>query len=568
MRRTSAGGLPARARWPRLLGSLLGACVLLPGAGPCARAAESNPEVDYALQTLREAHLPTDGPALVKYFRDRTLSEADQAKLAGTVRLLGDEDFHVRRKAYKELVVAGRNALPFLEEGKKSPDPEVARSAERLIKLIESGSDATIASAAARVLAASKPPGTVPALLAYLPLARDEWVQEALIEALAAAGVKDGKVDGALRAAVTDKDPARRIAAAVAACKAGPEGRRAVLPLLKDPNVRVRYHAASRLVLAGDKAGVEPLIGVLGDGPRELAWQAEDLLCRLAGETAPAALEIDNAEKRLQGRKAWETWWQTNGPRADLTRLHKEKADRGITVIVEHDGSGKDNQGRIWACGRDGKPRWDLDAMMGGPLDLRVLPGGNYLVAEYNAQRVTERNRKNQVVWTYKCKTSVLSAQRLPNGNTLIATMNELLEVTRDQKVVFSMPGGSYYYATKLRNGHILYTTATHVVELDATRKAIKNIPLAGVNWGSVELLANGHFLVSLYGGNRVVEIDGTGKVHWQANVSSPTMAIRLKNGNTVVGSSEGKMVVELNRDGKEVWKKTTSGRVWRIRRY
>src|SRR5712692_2542632 len=111
-------------------------------------------------KSMQDAGLKTDGPALLDFFRKRTLSEADTAKLADTVRRLGDSSFAVREKATTDLITAGRNALPFLRPALKDPDLEIARRAEQCIQAIENGPGTALALAAARLLAARQPTGT------------------------------------------------------------------------------------------------------------------------------------------------------------------------------------------------------------------------------------------------------------------------------------------------------------------------------------------------------------------------------------------------------------------------
>jgi hypothetical protein len=359
-----------------------------------------------------------------------------------------------------------------------------------------------------------------------------------------------------------------RLAAAYVYGQRGPVGHKALKPLLTDPDGRVRFQAAAVLVRAGDKPAVDTLIALVGADSSDLAGRAEDLLGRIAGDQSPDTPGLADPAQRRQSRKVWEAWWQKHAGQVDLAKLNTTRALRGLTVIVEHDNAGKDGQGRIWECGKDGKPRWELNTGLGGPLDVRYLPNGRVLIAEYKTRRVTERDRQGKVLWEKKCNNSVLTCQRLANGNTLIATMNEILEVTRGGKTVFSYSKPNIYCAEKLPNRHIILTTSTQVVEIDASGKEVRAINLGGTGWGSVEKLPNGHYLAALYGMNKVAEVDGAGKFLWQVTVSSPTRATRLPNGHTLVSSSQGNMVVEFDRAGKEVWKVQTKGRVWRVRRY
>jgi hypothetical protein len=330
----------------------------------------------------------------------------------------------------------------------------------------------------------------------------------------------------------------------------------------------VRFQAAQALVRAGEKSGLSTLIALVGDEEETLAAQAEYLLYLIAGDKSPSTPGTRDKASRAKSQEMWEGWWHKNSATVDLAKLKLGQTQRGLTVIVEHDGAGQNGQGRIWECDRQGKVRWELTSDLGGPLDFHQLPNGRFLIGEYIRRRVTERDTKGKVVWQKACNSNVLTCQRLPNGNTFIATMNEILEVTPAGKTVLSYNKPSVYYAEKLRDGHIIYTSASQVVELDAGGKEIRAINLNGMAWGCVEKLPNGHYLAGLYGANRVVEVDGTGKVFWECNVSSPTRATRLPNGNTLVSSSQGRMVVEVDRKGKEVWSQKTAGRVWRVRRY
>jgi hypothetical protein len=279
-------------------------------------------------------------------------------------------------------------------------------------------------------------------------------------------------------AALMDKEPARRAAAAFVVGRAAAGQRKAVPPLLNDDDPAVRFHAAAALVSAGDRSGVPALIALLGDGPQTLAWQAEDILYRVAGsEATPSSLGSGDEAGRRKARKEWEGWWKVHGEKVDLARLKLDEPQQGLTLICDLNG-GKTGMGRVWEVGRDGKMLWEMDKAQ-GPIDAHPLPGGRVLVAEHNGNRVTERNRKGDVLWEARLKNNPVACQRLPNGNTFIATYTELLEVTRDGKTVYSY-GKAYgvYYALKLRNGHILYAHRNNqLVELDGAGKEVRTVP-------------------------------------------------------------------------------------------
>src|SRR5262249_56328210 len=114
--------------------------------------------------------------------------------------------------------------------------------------------------------------------------------------------------------------------------------------------------------------------------------------------------------------------------------------------------------GRLWECGPDGKSRWHIDGVK-NPADVQILPGGRYLIAECQAHVITERDRQGKVLWSHDLQGYPVSCQRLPNGNTFMASYSDIREVTRDGKIVYShKKGNSVYGAQKRRNGNILYT--------------------------------------------------------------------------------------------------------------
>jgi hypothetical protein len=552
---------------PLILTCLTAACLAAAAPG---RAAEADSQVTVAEEALRDAKVGTDGPSLVKFFRQRTLSEADRKKLADKVPLLGDDNFQVRRRAYRALLVGGWASLRYLRPALKSTDAEIARSAKKLVARIEGGAEAAVIEAATRVIAVRKPAGATEALLAFLPMTGDENIEEAVLKSLAVVGLQGGKVKAALAEALKAKDPMRRWAASYVYARGGPEQRKALAPLLTDPDVRVRFQAATALTRAGEKKAVAALIGLLAKTPDSLAFRVEDLLYRIAGDKSPQATLGTTAAERKKCRDAWAGWWKANEAKVDLAKLNLKKLLRGITLVCEC-GAGKHPTGYVWAYRAGGKPLLEFDNI-NTPCDVQLLPNNHILVAPYSGNDVTERDRKGKVLWTHRVQGQARSCQRLPNGNTFIATTLGVLEVTRAGKVVYSYqkPEG-IYRARKLRNGKILYISMRgRVVLLGAGGKELKsvNVPGGVPSYGDVELLPNGRFLVCCYGSNKVMELDAAGKAVWQITVTSPSSVNRLPNGNTLVTAMNAKCVVEYNRAGKQVAKQDTPGRPFCVRRY
>jgi len=355
-----------------------------------------------------------------------------------------------------------------------------------------------------------------------------------------------------------------------------PEQRPVVQKLLADPDPKVRFVAGVTLLKAGDRSVMPGLLKLLTDGPVEYAYQVEDVLCQLIGDDkAPATLSGGDDAIRKKCRAAWEEWWSANGAKVDLAKLTGGEPLKGLTLIIEVDGiGGAGGQGRVWECGPDGKQRWEW-LNVNGPVDIQVLPGGRFLVAEYYASRVTERDREGKIIWeSPRLNGNTVAAQRLPNGNTLIATMNEVTEVSRDGKRVvasFPRPQGTVFHVRRAKSGHTFILAGNELWELDVGNKPTRKIPVGGLSgWGGFDFLPNGNFLICYYtSARKFAEIDGNGKIVWEHTTGAePSRIQRLRNGNILIAGGNVHFVAEFDRDRKEVWKVATKGRPFSVLRY
>jgi hypothetical protein len=291
---------------------LLVLALLLPAAEPAA----PDP-ADEVL--LKGAGLGVDGPALLEFFRKRTVNPQDEKRAAELVKRLGDDQYALREKATRDLKALGPAALPALRRAAQDSDAEVKRRARDCLSSIETGLRPELVAAAARLLAARGPAGAAPALLAYLPGAPDAEAEEEGQVALLALTAKEGKPGPAVVAALEDKAPSRRGAAALAVGRSGTDAqRRAVRRLLADPDPKVRLLAARGLLAARDKEAVPAVIDLLTVAP--LAARAEDVLLALAADAAPKAALGEDEASRGKCRDAWRAWWEARRDTLDLAR--------------------------------------------------------------------------------------------------------------------------------------------------------------------------------------------------------------------------------------------------------
>lgn len=232
----------------------------------------------------------------------------------------------------------------------------------------------------------------------------------------------------------------------------------------------------------------------------------------------------------------------------------------------------------------DGKVVWEA---AGGSRDGFVLPGGNVLVAW--GDRVEELTRDGKVVFSRRLSApnrEVGTAQRLYNGNTLMTELGpkpRLLEVSPAGEVVQEVPlqpetdnaHMQTRMARQLRNGNFLvpHLLAFAVREYRPDGQVVQTLrtdldSIGGrpaENWPFTAIrLDNGHTLVSLTHGNKVVELNQLGEIAWKVDNTDvkglfrdPCGCQRLANGNTVIGSHgavQGISMVEVTPDRRIVW--------------
>jgi hypothetical protein len=383
-------------------------------------------------------------------------------------------------------------------------------------------------------------------------------VADAVRAALAAVAVRDGQPEACLVKALEDKAAVKRAAAGEALLRAGvKEQHEAVRRLLKDPDATVRLRVALALVRNKNRQAVPVLIDLLGRLPPAETGLIEDILYRLAGDQAPT-VTLGSKTPAENVREAWAAWWTKHGDSVDLSHLTDAREQLGYTLVVQME------NGKVQELDAKGQLRWQIQGLM-YPLSAQVLREDRVLIAEYRGNRVCERDFKGDIKWEHRV-TWPVAAQRFPNGHTFIATRNQLLELDREGKEVFSFPlaGQILAAAQKLRNGQIVcVTSAGLVLRLDAAGKELKRFSAGfALNFGvGIDALDNGHVLLALYRTNKVVEFDAEGKALWEATVPQPDAAVRLPNGNTLVACKLKSLLVELDREGRMVWQLRVDGR-------
>ena len=244
-------------------------------------------------------------------------------------------------------------------------------------------------------------------------------------------------------------------------------------------------------------AAVEPLITTARHPDPKVATAAMRCLAALgtlSKPALPALREIAESKEKTAGAAAWA-----------IVRI-----DRKGGLLVGHMGGSEivelDEVGRVAGRVKAGGQVWGIER----------LASGNYLVAEVNG-KVREIPPKGDTVWQFTDVKSPYDAERLPNGNTLIADFRRkrVIEVTPDKEIVWEVKD---------------------IAALEADR------------------LANGHTLITDYTGKRILEVDSSGEIVWKLEkIKHAYEADRLLDGTTLVAFSSDNVARIYDRDGEVV---------------
>ena len=193
------------------------------------------------------------------------------------------------------------------------------------------------------------------------------------------------------------------------------------------------------------------------------------------------------------------------------------------------------------------------------------------IVADHENGKVIKIKEDGTLLWEAR-NDNGHDVQLLPNGDLLIVRGPTVQEIDKDKKVVHEIgkpiiQGAES--AQRLPNGHtVVADNGTHrVVELDENDKVVWSFDVPNDNkrptptMRQVRRLDNGDTLICASTEDKVMEVSPDKKVVWSYDLPFPYLATRLENGHTIIssgdgyGSKQGFFVIEVDKDGKTVWK-------------
>jgi len=264
-----------------------------------------------------------------------------------------------------------------------------------------------------------------------------------------------------------------------------------------------------------------------------------------------------------------------------------DKAMDGTTLFADNHNQEKP---RIIEVNMLGEIIWEYDLPQelkqytNPGFDVELLPNNNILF-ELPRNGVYEINRNKTIVWSYKTSKISHDADRLPNGNTLIAFGSgdrmsdaQVKEIDPKGNIVWQWYAKTYFDTEAYRsineegwshtnavlrmdNGDTLVSPRNFnmLVEVNPKGEVVKTIGQGlMVQQHDPVFLANGNLLFANHvTPNRIVEIDPNETVVWEyviedLRLSPARDADRLTNGNTLITGTT--KIFEVTPDKEIVW--------------
>jgi hypothetical protein len=193
------------------------------------------------------------------------------------------------------------------------------------------------------------------------------------------------------------------------------------------------------------------------------------------------------------------------------------------------------------------------------------------IVADHETRRVIKIKEDGTLLWDAR-NDNGHDVQLLPGGNLLIVCGATVQEVAPDKKIVHEVGKPvvtNAESAQRLPNGHtVLADHGKHQgIEIDDKDEIVWSFEVPNNNkrptptMRQVRRLDNGNTLICASTEDEVIEVDRDKKVVWRYALPFPYLATRLPNGNTLIssgngyGSPTGFFVIEVDKEGKTVWK-------------
>ena len=246
-----------------------------------------------------------------------------------------------------------------------------------------------------------------------------------------------------------------------------------------------------------------------------------------------------------------------------LNRKLKPKLLESRRLMVNDHGPGGEILAIAWPSGR---VLWRKSNHRG--TEVGVTPSGNVLFIEDPKGVVTELDSEQKVLWQYKTeKASLVSVQRLKNGNTLLVddVASRLYEVAPGGEVVWSVEKPEYKGQAMRRARRTQAGTTVVAIqklgiflELDSKGNVLRQMDFKNRMPAHAWPMDDGGLLIGLAGPGEVRRVDAAGKTlmtfagtNGTARMAWTSGFTETPEGGLIVSDYMGGRIVEFDGQGK-----------------
>ncbi|MEI6773110.1 MAG: hypothetical protein WCL90_16270, partial [Planctomycetota bacterium] len=472
-------------------------------------------------KTLADAGLKSDGSSLIQFLVQRSEDKIDAIQIKALIAKLGDDNFETREQTSATLNAIGIAALPDLKTASKSPDVEISRRAKDCIQKIEEGSRKFVVAASIRLLGKKNPQGALATLINYSQFAELDQTTEDLIQAIISTGSSNGTPEKPIIDAIGGKNALAKTVCAEALAIINPElFKKEALSLLDSDEPRVRYKIALTFAKLGDKRSIAPLVNSISSVSQWESSLLDHMLRKLLPSNMPA---LGLSQPELQKEWAKRT---ADTSKISVALLTVSARNYGKTLVVLLDA------GKVIMLDSSNNILWKIDGLQ-FPLDAQILTDETVLIAEHQGNKVTERNKKGEILWEKKID-GPLAVQKLEDGSIFIASKSNVVFVDQKGKELseFTPPNAEPIMKANIAsNGDLCLVLSTlqgnaKFVRFDKNKKTVASYDIdVRTSGGKVDILPNGNSLITEVYGNRVIEFNNEGKEVWQFECEQPVAA-------------------------------------------
>ena len=490
---------------------------------------------------LSALNIKASEESIIKFLKSIVPTDANKKRISALVKQLGADEFKLRKAADKELASLLILASDAVTAGASSSDPEISDRCRRLLERYSSVNKEVVFQNILEFYNLEKLQKELPLLVQNLSYFSSDYLRRELTKTFVLIS-KAEDIEMIKPLLKSENENERLVSLEILATALSDKELELLEPFLNSKLDKEKLVLAKIFLQRKKRSSLKVLIGLLESPVLDHRYVALNILSGLAGKSFDYDSEL-KGDDLTQAIARWEKWLGEEGATVKLEVKLSSKVNLHGNLLYT-----TGSKGKLIEIDKNGKQVFSYGVAGQGQIyGFAKNSAGNYYICLGNKNKVIEVSPKGKTLWEVPVKRPV-SLQILSSGNLLISAYNanEVIEMTRAKKIVWRHKAEKPFWAQRLANGNTVITDCnTRVYEVSKTGKEIWQYALK-VCYGA-ERLMNGNTLIADYNGNRIIEVDRKGKIHWTYNIDKP-FGVSVTNGEIVIGTSTKITIIDKNK--------------------